>query len=91
MQLLFELTVTAKVLNGGEDTLEVDVVVTLMEGIEGLSVQAELGGVGIQCQVNSSFIEHLHCLVVVPAIIDGVDANGVDSELLELLSCPELV
>ena len=69
-------------LGGGEDTLKVFLVVA-DTGL--LTVERELGGVGVESNVDTSVVQHLHALVVVLAVVNGVDTDGVDAELLEQL------
>jgi hypothetical protein len=70
-------------LDGSEDALEVDLVVRLL----GLgAVDGVLGGVEVEGEVDTGIGEETHAGVVVGAVVDSVDADGVDAELLELLN-----
>ena len=70
-------------LDGSEDALQVDLVVRLL----GLgTVDGVLGGVEVESEVDSGIGEETHAGVVVGAVVDSVDADGVDTELLELLN-----
>jgi hypothetical protein len=64
--------------------LQVYVVVRAVQGVLVLAVEGVVGGVGIERQVDTSVVEHLHTLVVVLRVVDGVDADRVDAERLEV-------
>jgi hypothetical protein len=55
-----------------------------VEGVLVLTVERVLGRVGIECQVDTSIVEHLHALIVVLRVVDGVNTDGVDTERLEV-------
>jgi hypothetical protein len=52
----------------------------------GLAVERVLGRVGIESQVDTGIVEHLHTLVVVLGIVDCVDTDRVDAEVLEVIN-----
>lgn len=72
--------VFGKHLDGGEDALEVILVVRDL-GIS--SVKGVLRGVDIERKVDASICESLHASVVVGSVVDGVHADSVDCKLLE--------
>lgn len=75
------VVVLGKLLDGGEDALEVDGVVRRV-GVG--AVDGVLGVVDIGNEVDASVGELLHALLVVLGVIDGVDTDGVHTEVLEL-------
>lgn len=68
--------------NGSEDILEIDIVVRC-SGL--LAVDGIVSRVDIQRQVDASVRELLHALIMVLCVVDGIDTDGVDAQLLELL------
>jgi hypothetical protein len=70
-----------ELLDGGEDALEVVGVVRLGRRS---AVDRVLGGADVEGEVDASIGEGVHALLVVASVVDGVDADGVDAELLEL-------
>ena len=76
------VVILGKLLDSGKDVLEVDVVVRLL----GLgAVEGVLGGVDIQHQVDAGLGQDLHALIVILGVVDRVHADGIESEILELL------
>ena len=49
-----------------------------------LAVERVFRSVGVESQVDSSVIEHLHTLIVVLGVVDCVDTDCVDTEGLEV-------
>ncbi len=76
------VVVLGKHLDGGEDALEVDLVVRCLRGG---SVDAVLGGVDIKSEVDASSRKGVHAGIVVGRVVNGVDTDRVDAELLEVL------
>ena len=81
-----QVVVVGKRVNGSKDRLQVNIVVRTVESVLVLSVERVVGCVGIERQVDTGVIEHLHTLVVVLRVVDGVDTDGVDAERLEVLN-----
>jgi hypothetical protein len=79
-----QVVVVRESVNGGKDVLEVDVVVRAVESLSILTVERVLGGVCVESNVDTRVVEHLHALVVVLGIVNGVDTDGVDTEILEV-------
>ena len=76
------VVVLGELLHSGEDVLQVDIVV----GDLGLgTVEGVLGGVDIEHEVDTGLGESVHALVVVGGVVDGVNTDGVQAELLEVL------
>ena len=73
--------VVGKSVDGGEDALEVLVVVRLV-GVE--AVERIEGSVGIDNDVDPGIGQHLHALVVLLGVVHHVDTDGVDAQLLKL-------
>ena len=48
-----------------------------------LSVERVGWGIGIKCKVDTSISQHLHGLVMALAVVDRVNADGIDTKLLE--------
>ena len=67
--------------HGGEDVLEVLVVVRWV-GV--LAIDGVLGAVHVEDEVDAGIVEHLHASIMVGSIVDGIDADRVDTQLLEL-------
>jgi hypothetical protein len=80
-----EVVVVCELVDSGEDGLEVDVVVGLVEGGRVLAVERVSGGVSIKSEVDACIVQHLHSLVVVLGVVNGVDTDGVDTKILEVL------
>ena len=76
------VVVLGELLHGSEDVLQVDIVVG---GLGVLTVEGVLGGVDVEDEVDASIGESVHALVVVGGVIDGVDTDGVQAEILEVL------
>jgi hypothetical protein len=79
-----QVVVVGEGINGSKDVLEVSVVVRSVQRLLVLTVKRVLGRVGIESKVDTRIIEHLHALVVVLRVVDGVDADGVNAERLEV-------
>lgn len=76
------VVVLGELLHGGEDVLEVDIVV----GHLGLgTVDGVLGGVDIENKVDAGLSEGSHALIVVLGVIDRVHTDGVQAQFLEVL------
>ena len=69
--------------NGRKDVLEIDRVVGLIGFV---STNGVFGCVDVQSKVDASGGQLVHALVVVLAVVDGVDTDGVDVQLLESVS-----
>jgi hypothetical protein len=76
------VVVLGELLHGGEDVLEVDIVVG---GLGVRTVKRVLGGVDVEDEVDASVSESVHALVVVGGVVDGVDTDSVQAEILEVL------
>lgn len=79
-----EVVVALERINCSKDILQIDVVVRAVESGVRLAVKRVLGSVGVESQVDSGVIEHLHALIVVLGVIDCVDTDCVDTEGLEV-------
>lgn len=75
------VVVVGESVNGGEQALEVDLVVR-RAGVG--AVERVLRGVDVQGEVDAGVCEGGHALVVVGSVVHGVHTNGVDAQLLEL-------
>lgn len=74
------VVVFLELVDGGEDVLEIDGVV----GWSGfVSSDGVFGGVDVESEVNASIGQLFHAFGMILAIIDSVDADGIDFELLE--------
>lgn len=80
-----EVVVAGEGVDGGEDGLEIDVVVRHVEIGLGGAVERVFGCVCVEGEVDAGLVEHLHGLVVVLGIVDRVDANHVDAEINKVL------
>ncbi len=74
------VVVFLELVDGSEYVLEVDGVVRLARFV---SSDGVFGGVDIQSEVDASIGQLFHAFGMVLAVIDGVDANGIDLQLLE--------
>lgn len=74
--------VVGKGINSGEETLQVDGVVRDGGLIASDRVQ---GSVDIESNVDSSLGKSVHASIVVDAVVNSVDTDGVDAKLLEVL------
>jgi hypothetical protein len=50
----------------------------------GLTVEGVVGSVGIESEVDAGIIENLHTFIVALGVVNGVDADGVDSKIFEV-------
>jgi hypothetical protein len=73
--------VLGELLDGREDILQIDVVVRFCGAG---AVERVLGGVDIKNEVDASISQCIHALLVTLVVIDGIDADGVQTQLLEL-------
>ena len=76
-----DVGVVGKGINGSKDVLKVNRVVGRSWGS---TVQGVQWCVDIEHQVNSCICQSGHTVIVVGSVVNGVDTNGVDTELLEL-------
>lgn len=79
-----KVVVVVERLDCGKDRLKVDVVVRAMESGVGLTVEGVVGSVGIESEVDAGIIENLHTFIVALGVVNGVDADGVDSKIFEV-------
>ena len=70
----------SKLLNGGEDALEVDLVV---RNLRRSTIDRVLWSVDIEGKVDTSISKGVHAGVVIGSVVHGVDTNGIDTQLLE--------
>ena len=69
-----------ELVDGGKDVLQVDGIVRL-GGL--ISPDGVFGGIDIEGEVDASIGKGFHARVVVLAVINGVDTDGIDAQLLE--------
>ena len=70
-------------LDRGQNLVQVHGVVGALGAL--VTRNQRLGHVDVQNQVDARVRQLLHALVVVGGVVDGVDTDGVDAELLEVL------
>ncbi len=75
-----KVVVFLKLVNGGKNVLEVNGIVRLGGFV---SADGVFGGIDIQGEVDASIGQLFHAHIVVLAIIDCVDADGIDAQFLE--------
>ena len=75
-----QVVVVGKCVDGSKDGLQVHIIVRTVEGVLVLTVERVVGRVGIERQVDTGVVEHLHTLIVVLRVVDGVDTDSVDTE-----------
>ena len=71
--------------DGGEDELEIDVVVREGDASVVGPVERVCRSVDVEGEIYAGVGERLHAVIVVGGVVDGVDAHGVDAQLLEVL------
>lgn len=69
-----------ELVDGGKDVLQVDGIVRLCGFV---SANGVFGGVDIEGEVDASIGKSFHAFVVILAVINGVDTDGIDAQLLE--------
>ncbi|KAI6749128.1 hypothetical protein HG531_008075 [Fusarium graminearum] len=69
-------------LDSSKNTLDVGGIVRRAGGG---TVDGVLGVVDIKDKIDASVVERLHALIVIGLVVDGVNANNVDAEFLEVL------
>lgn len=79
------VVVLGKLAHGSKNVLQISGIVGKISPVRATSVKGVLGGVDIDDKVDASLVQCLHAVVVVGSVVHGVDANGVDAEVLELL------
>lgn len=79
------VVVLGEFVNGGEDALQVHVVIRWL-GI--VSVDRVEGVVHVENQVDTGIVELLHAIGVVLGVVYRVHTDGVDTKILELLDIP---
>lgn len=77
-------TVARKGINSSKDRLEINVIVRSVKRLDALSVQRNARCVDIEREVDARIVQHLHSLVVVFAVIDVINPDGIDAKFLEV-------
>ena len=71
--------------DGGEDELEIDVIVREGDASVVGPVERVCRSIDVEGEIYAGVGERVHAGIVVGRVVDGVDAHGVDAQLLEVL------
>lgn len=75
-----KIIVFLELVHGGKHVLQVGGIVRLSGFV---SADGVFRGVDIECEIDASIGQGFHAFVVILAVINGIDSDGIDAQLLE--------